>query len=281
MLPNFLVIGAMKAGTSSVYDYLRAHRQVFMSETKELRFFSGGSGGTWDRGLGWYEAQFEGAAAKGAVAIGEASPHYSMASVYPEAAPRIAEHLPDARLVYLVRDPIARIRSQYVHQWANGREARPLAEAALGDQAYVTNSSYHWQLERYLPAYAPDRILVVVSEQLRDDRAATMARILSFLGVDPELPAAAIAVERHRSADKRQRTAFSHRLHRVPLYRAARRAVPARLRRVARAVTTTEIDPTLLELPPDVESELRAQLAPDVARLKQLVGPGFDGWGIA
>jgi len=91
MLPNFLVIGAMKTGTSSLYRYVRDHPQIFITRPKELRFF----GSNWDRGPDWYEQLFDGA--ENAVAIGEASTEYSFYPYFPDVAARIASagHTPN------------------------------------------------------------------------------------------------------------------------------------------------------------------------------------------
>ena len=116
-LPSFLVIGAMKAGTTSLYHYLHAHPQVFMPSIKELDFFV--AGGNWGRGLHWYQKQFAGAG-PGAVAVGEASTMYTKYPSVDGVPERIAAHLPEVRLVYVVRDPIDRIRSHYRHRVAVG-----------------------------------------------------------------------------------------------------------------------------------------------------------------
>src|SRR3954451_2019382 len=96
-LPTLVVIGAMKGGTTSLYHYLRAHPDVFMSNEKELNFFSDDD--MYDRGREWYEAQFTGDKARRARVRGEASPRYTMASAAPDTAARMAALLPDARLV--------------------------------------------------------------------------------------------------------------------------------------------------------------------------------------
>src|SRR5207244_8421308 len=75
MLPTFLVIGAMKSGTTSLYRYLQAHPDVFMSEQKELNYFTQGANQNWEKGLAWYQAQFEQAGK--ARAVGEASTNYT------------------------------------------------------------------------------------------------------------------------------------------------------------------------------------------------------------
>src|SRR4051794_1541363 len=156
MLPNFLVIGAPKAGTTSLYHYLATHPQVFVSDPKELRFFIEEI--NWRKGLGWYESQFAGA--DGAVARGELTPEYALHPVYGGVPERIASVLPDARLVYLVRDPIERMRSQYRHRVLDRLEARPIADAFRADPQYLDGSRYAFQIEQYLPWFDRERLLV-------------------------------------------------------------------------------------------------------------------------
>src|SRR5207248_7418592 len=98
MLPNFLVIGSMKAGTSSLYQYLRLHPQVFVPETQELNFFSDHN---WHRGVRWYEKQFAGG--RDAMAIGDNSPGYSLQPRHADAPRRAHSVVPEARLVCLIR----------------------------------------------------------------------------------------------------------------------------------------------------------------------------------
>src|SRR5215211_9390855 len=107
-LPNFLVIGAMKAGTTSLYHYLRHHPQVFMPEIKELNFFNPLR--NWRRGVEWYEEQFEGIP-DSVVAIGEASTSYTKFPWIREVPARITSVLGEIRLIYVVRDPIERMQS--------------------------------------------------------------------------------------------------------------------------------------------------------------------------
>src|SRR5262245_7209987 len=104
--PNFLVIGAMKCGTSSLYQYLRSHPQVFMpNDPDEVNFFSRRDLERWSE---WYRRLF--AEAGSAVAIGERSTNYTKYPSIPDVPTRIARSIPDAKLIYLIRDPIERAR---------------------------------------------------------------------------------------------------------------------------------------------------------------------------
>ena len=132
-LPNLLVIGAQKCGTTSLHGYLSLHPQVSMAKRKELDFFvrpedSIVAIGNWHRGLDWYRAQFQGSSP----VLGEASPNYTGFPHFRGVPERAARVLPEAKLICMVRDPIERIVSHYMHRRAAGVETRPL-EQTLGD----------------------------------------------------------------------------------------------------------------------------------------------------
>ena len=271
MLPTFLVIGAMKAGTTSLWEYLGSHPDVFMAEEKELNFFSG----QWSRGLEWYESHFE--AAQGFKAIGEISPSYAMVHYFP-APERIASVIPDAKLIYVLRDPIERMVSAYLHWVAEGREQRPIDQAFQEDLNYLHMSRYAYQLEQFLEHFPRERILLVLSERLRDARSATMDEIFRFIGVDPARASGA-GPERHRTADKRVRTPEAERRRETRLYRAAARIAPEPLKRLHHRMTTRPVA-DYATLSPELEARIKEALAPDVARLREFLPASFDGWGI-
>src|SRR5687768_8813331 len=102
-LPNLIIIGAMKCGTTSMHGYLRRHRQIEMSGTKELDFFIAGR--NWEKGPDWYASQFPG----GTAIRGESSPNYTSALIFPGVPERMHSVVPDARLLFMVRDPVDRI----------------------------------------------------------------------------------------------------------------------------------------------------------------------------
>lgn len=274
MLPNFLVIGAMKAGTTSLHRYLRAHPQVFMPEEKELDFFVAER--HWGRGRGWYEAQFTEAA--GAVAVGEASPTYSMHPEFSGVPDRVAELLPEVRLVYCVRHPIERMRSHYLHELEKGRERAPIDRALAADPRYLNTSRYAMQLEQYLARFPAKQLLITTAEQLRRDRTATVRRVLRFLGVDPDWPDSGLLdAEFHRTSGKRVRRPLAEAALRVPGTRAVARLAPRPVRRLASRRVDAGRDGAI---PEALEARLRAQLRDDVGRLRAHISEGFDGWGI-
>ncbi len=118
-LPNLLVVGAMKCGTSSLHNYLARHPDIFMSAEKELNFFTGSNSG---QSLDWYKAQFP----VDAPVRGESSQNYSKRHnpLFPGAAEAIKAVIPDTKLIYLVRDPIERYRSHKVENYHGETPAR-------------------------------------------------------------------------------------------------------------------------------------------------------------
>jgi hypothetical protein len=284
-LPNFIVIGAMKSGTTSLFHYLQAHPQAYLSPLKEVEFFVDGR--NWRRGLDWYRAQFAGA--RDAIAVGEASTAYTKYPEYDGVPERIASAIPDARLIYLVRDPIERIRSHYQHRVMTGAERGPIETAVLEDPRYLACSSYAMQLERYLPHFARDRILVVRSEELRSERVETVRRVYAFLGIDEDIVSDELDREYYRSDDRAKYPPFAWWMRRM-----VKRYVPAGKRakefvdRVAplsrRRSSRRDADGGAAErfaMPEHVRTELAAMLRDDVARLRGHLPDGFDGWGIA
>lgn len=198
MIPDFLVIGAMKAATTSLHEYLRGHPEVFMPPQKEVDYFSVDA--HWERGPDWYRQLF--ATAPPGSVTGEASPSYSKHPEYPRAAERIARSAPEVKLIYCVREPIARTLSHYRHEVVRGREHRPFAEAIEQDHRYLDASRYGLQLEQYVDRLVPDRIFVVESEHLRGGRTAVMSRLFEFLGVDPAWRGYVDAPELYGTADR-------------------------------------------------------------------------------
>jgi hypothetical protein len=199
-LPNFLVVGAMKAGTTSLHSYLRTHPQIFMPSAKELHFFV--QERNWTRGLQWYERQF-GPASMSFIARGEASTSYTMYPRYAGVPARIAACLGDASFVYVLRDPIERIKSHYRHNVTTGVVSAPIETAVEEDPTYVDCSRYALQIEQYLEHFPRERLLVITAEELRWKRWETVRLVFDFLGVDPDWIPPDLETEYYRSDDRR------------------------------------------------------------------------------
>lgn len=277
MVPNFLVIGAMKGGTTALYEYLRSHPRVFMSTPKELDYFTDEA--TWLARRGWYEERFR--AADGALAVGEASTSYTKFPDVTAVPERIARTDPAMRLIYMVRDPIERIRSQFLHERLHGVVDEPIETAVLRHRRYVNYSRYWMQLSRFLEWFPSEQILVVRSEDLRSDRLATLRGVCLFLGVDAEEFGSGIQVEHHRTAEKRVARPVFEPLHSRRMYRRVSQLLPEGLKRQVRPLTTRGVDVERVAIPDAIAARLREVLRGDVAELKRFLGRGFDAWGLA
>jgi hypothetical protein len=277
-LPNLLIVGAAKCGTTSLHAYLDRHPQISMSRKKELQLFSGED---WRERLDWYRMQFP----VRAPVRGESSPAYSMDPVLAHVPERAREVVPGARIIYLVGDPLPRIVAQYVEFLMLGLETRSFEEALADYESrsnvYVAASRYAHQLDRWREHYPDDRILVLDQRALLADRRGTLRATFRFLGVDEEFWTP------HFDAlhNTRQRKLLLNRrgywLARHGLYNRALRVAegfPASLAARARALMGEEIErPQISE---SLATELRASLAEDAARLRRYTGESYAHWSL-
>ena len=285
-LPTFLLIGAMKAGTTSLYHYLAAHPQVAVPRYKAPEFFV--EEANWHRGIDWYRRQFPPAGGE-VLAVGEASNAYAKYPRYRGVPERIAAHLPHVRLVYVVRDPVARIRSHYQTRVAEGSERAPFDEAVFVNPIYLDYSRYALQIEQYRQHFPREQLLVVTSEELREAREPTMRRIYEFIGVDPSLAPAELSRDFYRTRDRAARSPvplglrklLKHRLPASRRFKELENDVLARIRRVGGGIGPAPRSPAQIRVADTVRERIVAELAPDVRRLRAHLPAGFDGWGIA
>ena len=277
MLPNFLIIGAAKAGTTSLYHYLRSHPQAFMTKKKELSFFC--EEFHWGRGLDWYEGQFQGAGA--AIAVGEASPRYTVFPLFKGVPARIAALMPNVRLIYLVREPIERMQSQYLDNVIHGLETRPVQEALDVDPFYLTSSRYGLQLDQYMEHFRREQILVIRSDEMRSDRERVLTCVFDFLGIDPAWRAPVLQQEFLRTDRRRAPRRLIRRIWRSQLPRRLAPFLPSATKTRLRTLTSKTVDMRSAEISPTFRHHLEGRLRDDVRKLYEFLDDGFDGWGIA
>lgn len=223
MLPNFLIIGAMKAGTTSLYNYLRMHPDIYMCPEKEPHFFSVDS--NWAKGNDWYESLFRGR--KKQKAIGDASVTYMRYPQFPHVPARIHQTLPDAKLICILRNPVARVYSHYLHLYREGLEERSL-ESALAAQRgllpgrleipplvdlpghdsaakvneYIAFSLYWRQIQHYLQYFPPEQLLVVLFEEMVENPLVALKRVYNFLEIDDSFEPKQMNQAFNKTADK-------------------------------------------------------------------------------
>lgn len=204
-LPDFVIIGAQKAGTGSLYYYLSEHPAIHPPLLKEIHYFDGGLDPRRDnfaRGEAWYRAHFPRRSRLGAGGrVFEASPLYLFNPLAPR---RIADRLPDAKLIVLLRDPVARAISQYFMSVRRGFETLPLMEALQAEEerlapvlaaedyknpvfihnSYKMRGRYAGQLERFLGHFPREQLLILGSESFFRDPQEAVGSAFRFVGVD-------------------------------------------------------------------------------------------------
>lgn len=285
-LPNFLVIGAEKAGTSWFYERLRPHPEIFLPGVKELHYFNSRTSNLelndhyTALGPEWYARHFRGA--EGRKAIGEVTPMYVCDA---DAPARIRETLGTTRLICCLRNPVDRA---YSHFWMARRKQHVEAEfadlARTRDERFIQRGLYGAQLERVVRALPESPLLVLVFEEVFADPTAALAQVCDFLGVGPlPDPQASVAERVHEAGEFRSAafygttTRVARWMRRSPVLSAALDALKGTgiVSAVKAANRRAASYPKLAE---SVRRELLDWYAPDIAKLEAMLGRRLDLW---
>ena len=292
-MPNFLIVGAQKAGTTSLYYYLKQHPQIYMSPRKEPHFFEGMHGDFYRPGrvmppvtdLADYQALFEGVTDE--KATGEASASYLYS---PKAPTLIKRSIPDARLIAILRNPADRAYSNFLHCVRGGRESIvDFAEALRVEEErikgnwgplwhYKQKGFYYAQVKRYLDTFGRDLFRVWLYEDLRTQPLDVLRDVLEFLEVDDTF-VPDMSIEHNTSALPRNKT----------LYRAAKKLIArnpalklAILERFLPAGPRRYVKRRIFVQPPPFPAEIRDRLldtyTEDILKLQKLIGRDLSPW---
>lgn len=271
-LPTFLIIGAPKAGTTSLAEYLGEHPQVFVAPEKEISYFDRHH----RRGPDWYRARF--ANAGDTDAVGEATPGYMY---FDDALSRMADLIPDAKLIAILRDPVERLYSDYWYRLPLG-ETRSFAEVVHQEIAegkpfhktmrmgYLEAGRYVGHLRRVCEHYSRESLLVLLMDDLRSDPVGTFASLCRFIGVDDGF--------RPRSLGRPTNEAYSLR---SPALRRTmwRLRLGKRARWLAKRLDDLNRVPlNKPEMDPALRAELKAWYANDNAELAAWLGRDLSAW---
>lgn len=270
-LPNFIIVGTMKSGTTTLWRWLEDQPELALSPTKEPHFFSR----EWGRGVDWYTGLFAGAPPERLV--GEASASYTSPEHAAVVVDRITELLPEVRLICLLRHPIERLRSHVRHEIQRGRERDTLTAAVTRPgNPYVGHSLYGRCLGPYLDRFAPERLCVVRFEDLVGEGAPAWPVILRHLGL---VERAAPATVHNVTADKVQFSAPLLFLWERGLLRGIDH-LPRSIRRVGKRVLTRSgrgYDEQLSGASGPLPTAVEAAIWEDTDRLTSRLG--WKPWG--
>ena len=297
MLPDFLIIGAMKAGTTALYDALGQHPEVFMSPVKEPNFFAfvetpphftapidqrpGGINHATITDPGAYRALFD-EAAPGQV-TGEASHWYLY---WPDAPKTIAERAPEAKLIAILRDPVERAYSEFLHFVRDGEEPVTDFCAALDAEPeriqkgwamgrYADRGFYYRQLARYYERFDPSQIRIVLHEDFVEAPDAVLRDLFRFLDVNPDFqPQTERQVNKSGVPKSRLVHAAFQRAQAVAA--GVRSFLPAPLVEWAVRLKNRNLDKP--PLPPEARARLAAVYRDDVRQLEGLIDRDLSGW---
>lgn len=263
-LPDFIIVGAMKCGTTTLQTQLAAQPGVFMSTPKEPNYFSDDD--VFALGADWYRGLFD--AAPQEALKGEASTHYTKLPTYPQTVSRMTAQLPDLKLIYMIRNPVARAVSHYIHAWSM-REVGDDAAAAFRDHSmFVDYGRYAMQIAPFIEAYGRENVHLTCLEAFKADPAAEFAQIAAFLNL-PEGTVWREEVEAQNvSGERFRRLPFQSILVDNPIARGLRHLlVPPALREKIRKARQMDDRP---EIPEDLKGLMQEQFLQDRAQLADL-----------
>ncbi len=269
-LPHFVIIGAMKSATTTLHRQLSEQPGIFVCTPKEPNFFSDDR--EYARGLAWYAGLF--ADAPHTSLLGEASTHYTKLPTHPDSVPRIRQHLPEARWIYVMRQPVDRLVSHFIHEWSMGVYRCGIREAIDRYPELVDYGRYAMQLEPWFEAFGRDRVLPVFFDRLLAAPQAELERICTFIGY-PGQP--------QWMQELKAENVSSERIRRFPGYRVLiesaaatwlrRNLVPQGLRNRVKSRLRMQERPQLDDA---TRAELETRFDPDLARLGQWLGTELD-----
>jgi hypothetical protein len=295
-MPNLFVIGAAKAGTTALHNYLTQHPQVFLSRVKEPEFFSKEE--YYARGLDWYQDwYFEGA--EDYPVRAEATPHYLYWSE--KVAPRIKEAYRERPVRFIVsfRDPVSRAYSMYWNMVREGIEDLNFDEALraeerrlkqnrhelyqLGSMAYgySAGSRYASLLQPYLELFPPGNFFFVCQDDLNSRANETCKEIFEFLGIESSIE---INPSNSNPAAMPRSRLLHKALRRRPLFKEfIKPFIPTRVRRVRRSLKSRIMEANLKETPyvplhPQLAHELRLSYRTEIEKLEKLIGRELSSW---
>jgi len=284
-LPNFIMIGVAKAGTTSFFRYLHQHPQIYMAPIKATNFFGYDDARDWKwtdegdppllqnfpvRSFDAYEASFAGASNE--TAIGEVSPQYFRC---PNAAQRIRDCIPNAKLILSLRNPAERAFSGFMMRTRRGEAVKGFYEELTRQSSHVKESFYYRRLKRYLDLFPRAQIKIYIFEEFKQDPAGTIMNLYDFLGVDTSfVPDTSV---RHNPGAIPKIRLLNRLFYNPTLINVAKSVVPEGLQLKLKQAQQLNLR-TAPKLPPDLRSKLLGIYRDDILQLEALLDRDLSIW---
>jgi len=176
--PDFIIIGAMKSATSTLHSQLALQEGIFMTTPKEPNYFSDDD--QYAKGETWYKSLFS--EAKNSDLCGESSTHYTKLPHHPLAVKRMAKNLTSPKLIYVMRHPIDRLVSHYIHQWSQHVMTCDINKAINQYDELIAYGCYAQQLQPYIDQYGRENILCIFMESIKHNPQGQLEKVVSFVG---------------------------------------------------------------------------------------------------
>lgn len=285
-MPDFFIIGAAKSGTTTLYKYLCRHPDVFMSTPKEMSFFSKDE--VYQRGIEWYAQLF--ADAKASQVCGEASTTYSRWPLYDKTVERLAAVQPEAKIIYLLRNPVDRLYSFYAHRM---REAVTTSfEEFLKQTPEAFDSGcYMTQIRQYLEVFNKEQLLVLFTAEMRDAPQNVLSKVGDFLSLPPFSYLHAGPIKANEGGGKYYATSAITRsigaLKRTPAVSPVLKCVPASVRKsgyewlangpVGQRLRRRHRN-NMTRLTPQLRRKLQAMYRDEIEQLEAFTGRDLSAW---
>ena len=265
--PDFMIVGAMKCATSTLHVQLALQPGFVMSEPKEPNFFSNDE--IYAQGMDWYYSLFS--AAQPGDFCGESSTHYTKLPTYPKTIDRIKRHVPDAKFVYVMRHPIDRLVSQFIHEWSQRvTTTKDVNEAVMTLPILTQYSRYSMQLRPFLETFGPGNVLPVFAENLHRHPQRELERVCRFIGYTGTPQWQESTGHEHQSSERLLQSAWRDALVDQPFLQHMRRTlVPKSFRTWVRGLWTMKERP---QLTPECIGYLEKIFDEDLAILGRWMG---------
>ncbi len=277
-IPNLFIVGAMKSGTTSLHNYLDTHPNIFMSKKpKETQYFVKEL--NWSRGEDWYLSLFD-AADSHVTILGESSTDYTKLPLYQGVVQRIADFNPEARIIYIMRDPVERSISNYWWQVQFSAEGRDMLTVMKKVKDITDISYYAMQIKPYIEMFGRERVMALTLEELKAAPIKTLQNLFDWLGVDSSFVPPSLE-ERYNVSPKAVPTVRGARvisqLRGTPVWDWLKQSIPPSTKQKLMKILSRPVDRDESYVQATIEY-LRPIQQQQTEELSQLLGRDFPEW---